>query len=208
MNCHDFHKMIHRLLDEELGEREKRKLEEHLERCEDCARFLEEHKRLKSLFRPETVTPPGTLRPRILAALEAASRSGPESRESVSGRRAAASRVEVRVLPLFRRAALAALLFLAVSAALFFGGLAPLTAENRDSEIHYEDLFSIAPPGALLGILSRTQSPAEAMRLATTTGGFGNERGAAAEGGDGTEESGSSSPAPAGPAHERKGGER
>ena len=162
MKCRDFHKMIHRFLDGESGEEEKRKLEEHLESCKACARFLEDHRLLKSLFRPETVAPPETLRPRILAALEAA------GRDEEAGRREGVSliRDEVRVIRLFRRAALAALLFLAVSAALFFGGPAPLIAENRDSEIHYEDLFSIAPPGALLDVLVRTRSPSEAMRLA------------------------------------------
>ncbi len=148
MSCNEFKKMIPRSLDGELGKADTRALEAHLCRCGACAELHGAEKRLKALFRPVTLDPPAGLRPRILSALTA----------EAGARRAG------RVLSLFRRTAVAALLFLAISAAFTFFQLDTLTAGNRDGEFHYEDVFSAQPPEEMLEILFETTSPAEALR--------------------------------------------
>jgi anti-sigma factor RsiW len=148
MSCNEFKKLIPRSLDGELGKADTRALETHLADCGGCAELHAAEKRLKALFRPVAVDPPPGLRPRILSALTA----------EAGARRAG------RVLSLFRRTAVAALLFLTISAAFTFFQLDTLTAGNRDGDVHYEDLFSAQPPEQALEILLETTSPGEALR--------------------------------------------
>ncbi len=148
MSCANYEKLIHRSLDREIEAGEERLLMAHLEECAACSREYEKTKKLKALFIPETVAPPSGMRSRIMNAV-AAERTGGQA----------------VVIPLFRRAALAALVILAVSAALFFGDLGTLTASDGDSSVHYEDVFSGRDPGETLDVLLRTQNPKEALRL-------------------------------------------
>jgi anti-sigma factor RsiW len=159
MWCKKFQLMIQRSLDGELGEVESRFLEEHLKGCRDCSRFLDQARRLKDSFRPAIVEPPPALRPRILARMKAEA-AGRDTAEA-AGRRATEPN---GVIVLFRRAAAAALVFLALSAGIFFGRIGPLTADER--EVHYEDLFTQREPGAVFGLLIRTDGDLkEALRL-------------------------------------------
>jgi len=158
MLCKKFQLMIHRSLDKELGEADCRLLDDHLRRCGACRAFLEQEKKLKSAFHPANVEPPEELRGRILASLRA------EAGQNGSGLRTAEPN-GVIVLLLFRRAAAAALVFLAVSAGIFFGRQAPLTAAGRGGEVHYEDVFSRTEPGEALHILLTTTKPEDALRL-------------------------------------------
>lgn len=148
MSCAEYEKLIHRSLDQEIEAGEERRLRAHLEECAACSLVYEKTRSLKALFIPETVEPPSGMRERILKAVAAERRGG-----------------QAVVIPLFRRAALAALVILAVSAALFFGDLGPLTASDGDSTVHYEDVFSGRDPGETLDVLLRTQNPKEALRL-------------------------------------------
>ncbi len=152
MDCDEYQKFIDRSLDGELDEAGARVLEKHLARCSECMGSFDQAKKLKACFKPSSAAPPSSLRPRILAALktEAAGRTA-----EIAG-----------VILLFRRAAVAALIFLTVSAGFFFGGLRPLTASDRKMEIHFEDLFSQRKPEETIDILFRTTTLKEAMRLA------------------------------------------
>ena len=142
MDCDKMLKLIHGKIDGVLDEAESRRLDEHLAGCSECVRLLEQHRRLRAGFRDAVVAPPPELRDRILKALIAESR---ETREAG------------RVILLFRRAAVAALVFLAVSAALFFGSNGDLVANA--GKRHYEDLFAVRKPAESLEILLRTSDP-------------------------------------------------
>jgi anti-sigma factor RsiW len=177
MQCKKYQLMIHRSLDGELGEAESRRLDDHLKSCGACREFRAQAKKLKSAFRPRTVAPPEGLRARILAGLKAQA-EGPQPASaglqpasaglqpaSAGLQLATASREANGIIILFRRAAAAALVFLAVSATLFFGRLTPLTAAGRDGKIHYEDVFSRGAPGEILDVLLKTSEPRDALDL-------------------------------------------
>ncbi len=167
MECHEFHELIHRFVDNELGDGQSRVLRDHLAQCAGCAKLLEQYERLKDLSQPETVEPPPELRPRILKALRAES-SALRAESSALRAKGPALRAETngvaleRVILLFRRAAVAALLFVSTSAALFFGQLGTLQADDKPA--HYEDLFSISSPEDALEALIHTTTQKDAIR--------------------------------------------
>ncbi len=154
--CHEFHELINRFLDNELGREQSRTLHDHLAQCAPCARRLEQYQTLSASLQPETVEPPAALRPRILNALRTES-------STLRNRRAETNGVALdKVILLFRRAAVAALLFVAISATLFFGQLGTLQADDRP--VHYEDLFSISAPDDALEALIHTTTQKDALR--------------------------------------------
>lgn len=155
--CDGFLQLIHRSLDGELDRGEDRVLHDHLAQCAHCAGLLVQYRRLKDFSRPVTVEPPPTLRPRLMEALRA--ESAALRSESAALQNGA---VLENVLFLFRRAAVAALVFVAISATLFFSQTGTLQAD--DKPIHYEDLFSIGAPEEALEALIHTTTQKDALR--------------------------------------------
>ncbi len=152
MDCETGKRMISRLVDDELGEKERELVERHVAACPACTAFREDLFKMRALFAADPIPSPSTdldERVRAAARLELAAR-----------RRGVLSVV-------LRRMAVAAMALAAATIGLFVLNMEPIQAVDTGKEIHYEDLFQRALPGdreAVLEILLNTDNPREALR--------------------------------------------
>ncbi len=75
MDCSDFHKMISREVDGEIGLADRQFLERHLRECEDCREYRESFLETFSLHREMVeVQPPSSILPAVMTAVRGAER--------------------------------------------------------------------------------------------------------------------------------------